>query len=107
MSKVWCYCDRRTKVRLRKEKRKTESEKKHLISTSLKVIFCRFYLGPYDDDLAWIYFCLAKASFELEDSEHARDFIREADNIYGKVPGKDHSFYTQNFLPLKEMIERL
>ena len=79
----------------------------YLISTSLKVIFCRFYQGPYDDDLAWIYFCLAKASFELEDSENARDFIKEADNIYGKVPGKDHSFYTQNFLPLKEMIQRL
>ena len=68
------------------------------------MIFCRFYLGPYDDDLAWIYFCLAKASLELEDSENARDFIRKANNIYGKVPGKDHSFYTLNFFIRKTTI---
>ena len=93
-------------VRLRKGSEKTECKKLPHIQPK-KLFFCRFYLGPYDDDLAWIYFCLAKASFELEVSEKARDFIREADIIYGRVPGKNHSFYRQNFLPLKEMIQRL
>ena len=64
----------------------------------------RHYMGPDDDDLAWVNFCLAKAEFELSHIPEAVAYIHEADNFYAVIPGKDHPFYTQDFAPEKAKI---